>query len=55
MQEVSRRSSPQKTGCRMNRKINRPPSKDELKELMIAAFAAGVVITAAYFILFILK
>jgi hypothetical protein len=37
------------------RRANRPPSKDELKELLIAAFAAGVVITAAYFMLFIVK
>jgi len=37
------------------RRANRPPSKDELKELLVAAFAAGVVITAAYFMLFIVK
>jgi hypothetical protein len=37
------------------RRANRPPSKDELKELLVAAFAAGVVITAAYFMLFIIK
>jgi len=37
------------------RRASRPPSKGEIKELLIAAFAAGVVITAAYFMLFIVK
>ena len=33
---------------------SRPPSPGELKNLLIAAFAMGVVITSAYFILFVL-
>ena len=39
----------------MNHKMYRPPSPDELKQLVIAAFCAGMVITAAYFILFVVK
>jgi hypothetical protein len=39
----------------MIRRANRPPSPEEIKQLLIAAFAAGVVITSAYFILFVLK
>jgi hypothetical protein len=34
---------------------NRPPSPEELKNLLIAAFAMGVVITSAYFLLFVLN
>lgn len=36
-------------------KANRPPSPDELKQLLIAAFAMGVVVASAYFILFVVK
>ena len=39
----------------MIHRMNRPPSPEEIKQLLIAAFAAGVVITSAYFILFVLK
>ena len=39
----------------MIRRMNRPPSPDELKQMLIAAFAMGVVITSAYFILFVIK
>ena len=39
----------------MNHKMYRPPSPEELKQLLIAAFAMGVVITSAYFILFVIK
>lgn len=35
-------------------RMNRPPSPEELKNLLIAAFAMGVVITSAYFLLFVL-
>jgi len=33
---------------------NRPPSPDELKSLLIAAFCMGMIITAFYFLIFIL-
>jgi hypothetical protein len=36
-------------------RMTRPPSPEELKQMLIAAFAMGVVITAAYFILFVVK
>jgi len=39
----------------MIHRANRPPSPDELKQLLIATFCAGMVITAAYFILFVVK
>ena len=39
----------------MIQKANRPPSPDELKQLLIAAFAMGVVVASAYFILFVIK
>jgi hypothetical protein len=39
----------------MIRRSSRPPSPDELKQLLIATFCAGMVITAAYFILFVVK
>ena len=39
----------------MNHRMYRPPSPDELKQLLIAAFAIGVVITSAYFVLFVIK
>ena len=39
----------------MNRRMSRPPSPDEIRQLLIAAFCAGMVITAAYFILFVVK
>ena len=39
----------------MIHKANRPPSPDELKQLLIAAFAMGVVVASAYFILFVVK
>ncbi len=39
----------------MIRRMNRPPSPEELKHLLVAAFAMGVVITSAYFILFVIK
>ena len=35
-------------------RMNRPPSPDELKQMLIASFAMGVVITSAYFLLFVL-
>ena len=35
-------------------RMQRPPSPEELKNLLIAAFAMGVVITSAYFLLFVL-
>lgn len=39
----------------MIHKMYRPPSPDELKQLLIAAFAMGVVVASAYFILFVVK
>jgi len=39
----------------MIHKSNRPPSPEELKQLLIAAFAMGVVVASAYFILFVVK
>lgn len=39
----------------MNHRMYRPPSPEELKQLLIAAFAIGVVITSAYFVLFVIK
>jgi hypothetical protein len=39
----------------MIRRANRPPSPEQFKEMLIAAFAAGVVITSAYFMLFVVK
>jgi hypothetical protein len=39
----------------MIRRSSRPPSSDEIRQLLIAAFCAGMVITAAYFILFVVK
>ena len=39
----------------MIHKSSRPPSPDELKQLLIAAFAMGVVVASAYFILFVIK
>ena len=39
----------------MIHKSSRPPSPDELKQLLIAAFAMGVVVASAYFILFVVK
>jgi len=39
----------------MIRRMNRPPSPEELNQMLIAAFAMGVVITSAYFILFVIK
>lgn len=39
----------------MIHKMYRPPSPDELKQLLIAAFAMGVVVASAYFILFVIK
>jgi len=39
----------------MNHRMYRPPSPEELKQMLIAAFAMGVVITSAYFILFVIK
>jgi hypothetical protein len=39
----------------MIHRMNRPPSPEEIKQLLIAAFAAGVVITSAYFMLFVIK
>ena len=39
----------------MIRRSIRPPSPDEIRQLLIAAFCAGMVITAAYFILFVVK
>ena len=39
----------------MIRRMNRPLSPEELKQMLIAAFAMGVVITSAYFILFVIK
>jgi hypothetical protein len=38
----------------MIQKMHRPPSPEELKQLLIAAFAMGVV-ASAYFILFVIK
>lgn len=35
-------------------RIQRPPTPDELKQMLIAAFCAGMVITAAYFLMFVL-
>ena len=42
-------------GRQMIHKANRPPSPEELKQLLIAAFAMGVVVASAYFILFVIK
>ena len=42
-------------GRQMIHKANRPPSPEELKHLLIMAFCMGMVITAAYFILFVIK
>jgi|GEM_PF-2084458 hypothetical protein len=39
----------------MIHKANRPPSPEELKHLLIMAFCMGMVITAAYFVLFVVK
>jgi hypothetical protein len=39
----------------MIRRANRPPSPEQFKEMLIAAFAMGVVVASAYFILFVLK
>ena len=39
----------------MIRRTNRPPTDSELKQLLIMAFCMGMVITTAYFILFVLK
>jgi len=39
----------------MIHKANRPPSPEELKQLLIMAFGMGMVITAAYFLLFVVK
>jgi len=39
----------------MIHKMHRPPSPEELKQLLIAAFAMGMVVASAYFILFVLK
>jgi hypothetical protein len=39
----------------MIHKANRPLSPEELKHLLIMAFCMGMVITAAYFILFVVK
>ena len=36
-------------------KANRPPSPEELKQLLIMAFGLGMVVASAYFILFVLK
>jgi hypothetical protein len=55
LQEVSRKSSPQESRRRMIHKANRPPSPEELKHLLIMAFCMGMVITAAYFVLFVVK
>ena len=35
-------------------RMQRPPTPDELKQMLIAAFAMGVVITSAYFLMFVL-
>lgn len=35
-------------------RMQRPPTPDELKQMLIAAFCAGMVITAAYFLMFVL-
>jgi hypothetical protein len=34
---------------------NKRPTNEEFKQACVAAFAMGVVITSAYFILFVLK
>jgi len=48
--------SPLRDGRRqMIQKMHRPPSPEELKQLLIAAFAMGVVVASAYFILFVVK
>jgi hypothetical protein len=36
-------------------KANRPPSPDELKQLLIMAFGMGMVVASAYFLLFVVK
>jgi hypothetical protein len=33
----------------------RPPTPEELKQMLIAAFAAGMVIASAYFLLFVVN
>ena len=39
----------------MIQKASRPPSPDELKQLLIMAFGMGMVVASAYFILFVIK
>ena len=39
----------------MIHKSSRPPSPDELKQLLIMAFGMGMVVASAYFILFVVK
>ena len=39
----------------MIRRSNRPPTESEIKQMLIAAFCMGMIITSAYFTLFILK
>lgn len=39
----------------MIHKMHRPPSPEELKQLLIAAFAMGMVVASAYFVLFVVK
>ena len=39
----------------MIHKANRPPSPEELKQLLIMAFGMGMVVASAYFILFVIK
>ena len=39
----------------MIHKANRPPSPEELKQLLIMAFGMGMVVASAYFILFVVK
>ena len=39
----------------MIHKSNRPPSPEELKQLLIMAFGMGMVVASAYFILFVVK
>jgi hypothetical protein len=42
-------------GRQMIHKANRPPSPEELKQLLIMAFGMGMVVASAYFILFVVK
>ena len=35
-------------------RMQRPPSNEELKHLLIAAFCMGMIITACYFLMFVL-